>query len=158
MAAPWPLMAAAAAAPRRWMRASAHHGGGRKADLDAKRTVVFTKLAAEIYLAAKGNDPARLEHAMTRAKKLGFPRKGIESAIERAAGGGDGSELVTYEAFGPGGVALLVNGLTNNRSRTVANVKAALNKHGGSLVGEGAVIFMFSAPSTVLRLPSPTRP
>ncbi len=122
----------------------------KKAALDAKRGKLFTKLIKEITIAARqgGGDPAgnpRLRLAIDNAKAANMPMDNIERAIKKATGELEGvvyTEL-TYEGYGPGGVAILVEAATDNKNRTVAEVRHLFNKHGGSLGETGSVAWMF---------------
>ena len=103
----------------------------KKAATDKKRGQQFSKLARAIMVAAKegGGDPdsnAALANAVAKAKSYSLPRENIERAIQKGAGGGEGEnfETVTYEGFGPGGAAFVVEALTDNRNRTAANVRS----------------------------------
>ncbi|MDQ2105781.1 YebC/PmpR family DNA-binding transcriptional regulator [Azospirillum isscasi] len=124
----------------------------RKGAQDAKRSKIFNKLAREITVAAKGGlpDPAanpRLRAAITAARVQNMPRDRIDRAIKQGTpGGGDDAnyEEVRYEGYGPGGVALIVDALTDNRNRTAAEVRSAFTKYGGSLGETNSVSFMFS--------------
>jgi YebC/PmpR family DNA-binding regulatory protein len=123
----------------------------KKARQDAKRGKVFTKIIREITVAARlgGGDAAdnpRLRLAMDKALGQNMPKDTIERAIERGAGGAEGSnvEELTYEGYGPGGVAILVEVMTDNRNRTVAEVRHAFSKHGGNLGTDGSVAYLFS--------------
>ena len=122
----------------------------RKGAQDAKRAKVFTKLIRELTVAAKSGAPdpdmnPRLRSAVAAAKAANMPKDNIARAIKRGAGGGDGAnfEEMRYEGYGPGGVALIVEVLTDNRNRTASNVRAAFNKHGGTLGESGSVGFLF---------------
>ena len=123
----------------------------KKGALDAKRGQLFTKLAREITVAAgKGSSPdpamnAALRLAVQRARDANMPNANIERAIQRAVGGGDGAQLVeaTYEGYGPGGTAVLVEAVTDNRNRTVAEVRLAFTRGGGNLAEAGAVSWQF---------------
>lgn len=118
---------------------------------DAKRGQMFTKLAREITVAARqgGGDPEtnfRLRLAMQRARSENMPQENIQRAIARATGSGDGAaqlEEVTYEGYGPGGVAIFVEALTDNRHRTVAEVRNVFTRNGGSLGENGSVAWQF---------------
>lgn len=128
----------------------------KKARQDAKRGKVFTKLIREITVAARmgGGDPndnPRLRLAMDKALAQNMPKDTIERAIERGAGGGEGSnvEELTYEGYGPGGVAILVEVMTDNRNRTVAEVRHAFGKHGGNLGTDGSVAYLFTRQGVV---------
>ncbi len=121
-----------------------------KGALDAKRGAAFTKLSRVITIAAreKGPDPAmnfKLRLAIDAARAENMPKDTIERAILRATGDGEGGELteVTYEAIGPGGAALMIDAVTDNKNRTSGNIKALFSKHGGALAGVGAVKWQF---------------
>lgn len=122
----------------------------RKGAQDKKRASLFAKLGREISVAAKmaGPDPemnARLRTAMLAARAGNMPKDNIERAIKKGAGQGDGDEFVEmrYEGYGPGGVAIIVETLTDNRNRTASEIRAAFSKHGGNLAETGSVSFMF---------------
>ncbi|MDH3240324.1 MAG: YebC/PmpR family DNA-binding transcriptional regulator [Alphaproteobacteria bacterium] len=121
----------------------------RKGAQDAKRAKQFTKIGRELTVAARnGDDPnfnAALRSAIASAKAANMPKDRIDRAIKRGAGGEDGTiyEEITYEGYGPGGVALIVDALTDNRNRTAAEVRATFNKHGGNLGESGSVAFQF---------------
>jgi YebC/PmpR family DNA-binding regulatory protein len=125
---------------------------------DAKRGQMFTKLAREITVAARqgGGDPEtnfRLRLATQRARSMNMPQENITRAIARATGGQDGAaqlEEVTYEGYGPGGVAIFVEALTDNRNRTVAEVRNVLTRNGGSLGENGSVAWIFEPRGVVL--------
>jgi len=119
---------------------------------DAKRGAVFTKVAREISIAARagGGDPEanyRLRLAIEKARSVNMPADNIKRSIERATGAGnaDAFEEITYEGYGPGGVAVLVEAATDNRNRTAADVRAIFTKAGGSLAGTGAVAWQFES-------------
>jgi len=122
---------------------------GRKSVEDAKRAKVFTKLIREITVAARGGaDPAgnpRLRLAMDKALAANMPKDTIERAIRRGSGaeGGDNAQEVRYEGYGPGGVAIMVDCVTDNPTRTVADVRLVFGKHGGNLGTSGSVAFQF---------------
>ncbi|WP_328189298.1 YebC/PmpR family DNA-binding transcriptional regulator [Marinobacter sp. OP 3.4] len=123
----------------------------RKAAQDAKRGKIFTKIIRELVVAAKlggpdPNDNPRLRAVMDKALTANMKKDTIERAIERGAGGGDDNnyEELTYEGYGPGGVAMYVEVMTDNRNRTVAEVRHAFNKFGGNLGTDGSVAFLFS--------------
>ena len=122
----------------------------RKGAQDAKRARVFTKLIREITVAARDGtpDPAmnpRLRSAIAAARAANMPKDNVERAIKRGAGGDDGVnyQIVRYEGYGPGGVAVIVEALTDNRNRTASEVRAAFSRHGGALGETGSVNFMF---------------
>jgi len=122
----------------------------RKGRQDAVRAKLFSKLAREITVAAKAGLPdpgmnARLRLAVQAAKAQSMPKDNIERAIKKAAGGeGDNYEEVRYEGYGPGGVALIVEALTDNRNRTASAVRSYFTKSGGALGETGSVAFMFN--------------
>jgi YebC/PmpR family DNA-binding regulatory protein len=121
----------------------------RKGRQDAAKSKVFSKLAREITVAAKAGlpDPAmnpRLRLAVQNAKAQSMPKDNIERAIKKAAGGdAENYEEVRYEGYAPGGVAVIVEALTDNRNRSASNVRAAFTKAGGALGETGSVSFMF---------------
>ncbi|MGO4898362.1 YebC/PmpR family DNA-binding transcriptional regulator [Bacillus sp. GM2] len=122
----------------------------RKNAQDAKRGKIFMKLAKEIYVAAKegGPDPesnASLRLVIDKAKNANMPNDNIDRAIKKASGSQDGKsyEEITYEGYGPSGVAVMVNCLTDNKNRTATNVRTAFSKNGGSLGETGCVSYMF---------------
>jgi len=120
----------------------------RKGRQDAKRAKVFAKLGKELSVAARaGSDPdfnPRLRLAIAAAKAQNMPNDNITRAIKRAESGDDVNyEEVRYEGYGPGGVAVIVESLTDNRNRTASEVRAAFSKHGGNLGETGSVSFMF---------------
>ena len=128
----------------------------QKGKADADRGKLFTKLAREIIVAAKVGGPSpdsniTLRAAITRARAVSMPQDNIKRAIQRGAGGGEGAnyEDLTYEGYGPGGVAVLVNCLTDNKQRTVSEVRAAFTKTGGRLAESGSVAYLFE-PKGVL--------
>jgi len=122
----------------------------RKGRQDAARSKLFGKLAREITVSAKMGlpDPAmnpRLRAAIIAARAENMPKDNIERAIKKAAGGeGENYEEIRYEGYGPGGVAVIVEVLTDNRTRTVSEVRSFFTKSGGSLAETGAVSFLFS--------------
>jgi YebC/PmpR family DNA-binding regulatory protein len=129
----------------------------RKGAQDAKRGKVFTKLIKEITIAAKigGGDleaNARLRMAVDKAKQGNMPKDNIERAIKKGTGDLDGVvyEEGVFEGYGPGGVAVLVEFMTDNRTRTVADVRHAFNKYGGSLGVSGSVAFMFDRKGQIV--------
>lgn len=127
----------------------------RKGRQDAKRSKEFTRAAKEIIIAARGGgNPAfnpRLRSAIALAKSVSLPKDRIESAIRKGTGeeaGGDLAEI-TYEGYGPGGIAFLVEVATDNRNRTVAEVRHILTKHGGSMGEVGSVSWMFTKKGVI---------
>jgi YebC/PmpR family DNA-binding regulatory protein len=122
----------------------------RKAAADAKKGKVFTRLIKEITVAAKlgGADPnanPRLRLAMDKAREANMTKESIQNAIKRGTGQLDGVtyEEARYEGYGPGGAAVLVDCLTDNRTRTVAEVRHAFTKNGGNLGSDGSVAYLF---------------
>ncbi|MCI4137961.1 YebC/PmpR family DNA-binding transcriptional regulator [Bacillus vallismortis] len=122
----------------------------RKNAQDAKRGKIFMKLAKDIYVAARegGADPetnSALRLVIEKAKGANMPNENIDRAIQKAAGNQDGSsyEEITYEGYGPSGVAVMVECVTDNKNRTASNVRTAFHKNGGSLGENGCVSFLF---------------
>src|SRR6266487_6339305 len=121
----------------------------KKGALDAKRGKIFTRLIKEISIAAKnGGDPdtnPRLRGAIAAAKAENMPADNIKRAIQRGTGElpGVNYEEITYEAYGPGGVAIMIEVLTDNKNRTVGEVRHTLGKHGGNLGEANSVAWMF---------------
>lgn len=122
----------------------------RKGAQDAKRAKVFSKISREITVAVKeaGSDPesnARLRSALLSARSENMPKDNIDRAIKKALGGDTDSDYqrVVYEGYGPGGVAIIVEGLTNNKNRTASAVRSAFSKFGGSLGETNSVSFQF---------------
>ncbi len=121
----------------------------RKSKSDQVRSKMFSKLAREITVAAKLGTPdpsmnARLRLAVTNARALSMPRDNIERAIKKAIGSdGENYESIRYEGYGPGGVAIIIETLTDNRNRTASNVRSTLSKNGGALGETNSVGFMF---------------
>ena len=129
----------------------------RKAAQDAKRGKVFTKLIAEITVAARvgGGDAEgnpRLRAAVDKALAANMPRDTIARAVKRGAGVADGAamEEIRYEGYGPGGVAVLVECATDNRNRAVSEVRHAFSKHGGNLGTDGSVAYLFEAVGSIV--------
>jgi YebC/PmpR family DNA-binding regulatory protein len=121
-----------------------------KAVVDAKRGATYAKMAREIIVAAKlgGGDPSanfRLRHAIDRAKAEGVPNDNIQRAIEKGCGGGAGDQMeeLTYEGYGPGGVAIMVKCATDNRNRTAGDIRSYFSKFGGNMGETGCVGWMF---------------
>ncbi|EOT40059.1 MULTISPECIES: YebC/PmpR family DNA-binding transcriptional regulator [Enterococcus] len=123
---------------------------GRKNAQDAKRGKIFQKLSREIYMAAKsgGGDVAlnpALRLAVDKAKAANMPNDNVDRAIKKATSSADEANYdeVTYEGYGPGGVAILVHALTDNRNRTATNVRVAFTRNGGNLGETGSVNYLF---------------
>jgi len=122
----------------------------RKGAQDKKRGKLFTKLIREITVAARAGGPdlganPRLRLAVDKAKAQSMPKDNIERAIKKGSGDTDGNDFleVTYEGYGPGGVAVLVECMTDNKNRTVADVRHAFTKFGGNLGADGSVAYLF---------------
>ncbi len=129
----------------------------KKGLLDAQRGKIFQKLAKEIMVAAKTGspDPAQnssLRLAVDKAKAQNMPKENIQKAIEKAAGGTDGAnyESIRYEGYGHGGVAFMVDCLTDNRNRTASQVRSAFTKAGGNLGTDGSVNYMFERQGLIV--------
>lgn len=117
---------------------------------DQKRGQLFSKIARAISVAVKegGANPetnSRLQAVIEEAKGQNMPKENIDRAIQNASGGGTGESLeeISYEAYGPGGIALIIEGITDNTNRALGEIRQILNQHGGKLVGEGSVKWMF---------------
>jgi len=122
----------------------------RKAAQDAKRGKVFTKIIRELVVAAKAgggdpNDNPRLRAVMDKALGANMKKDTVEKAIQRGAGGADDANYdeLTYEGYGPAGIAVLVESMTDNKNRTVAEVRHAFSKSGGNLGTDGSVAYLF---------------
>lgn len=129
----------------------------KKEASDAAKGAVFTKFAKEIAVAVKagGPDPnsnSRLKVVVSKAKAANMPNDNINRAIKKAAeaGEGDDYEEITYEGYGPAGVAIMVKTLTNNRNRTAADLRHIFDKNGGNLGVDGSVSFLFNEKGTIL--------
>jgi len=131
-----------------------HNIQGRKGKQDAIRSGQFTKIAKLIAVAARnGGDPAMnfsLRIAIEKAKEVGMSKDNIERAIKRGTGELEGTQIeeAIYEGYGPGGVAVLVKCLTDNKNRTVSDIKHIFSKHGGSMTGAGSVMWIFKQERT----------
>ena len=128
----------------------------KKGALDAKRGKIFTRLLKEIAVAAKGggnpDSNARLRTAIAAAKAENMPQDNIKRAIQRGTGELEGVnyEEITFEGYGPGGVAVIVEVLTDNRNRAVSEIRHAFSKNGGNLGESGSVRFMFSKKGLIV--------
>ena len=129
----------------------------KKASTDAKRGKVFTKLIKEITIAARcgggdANANPRLRSAIDSAKSLNMPSENINRAIKRGIGELEGQTLeeVTYEAYGPSGIAILIEVVTDNRNRTTGEIKHVLSRHNGSLGNQGSVAWQFQTRGIIL--------
>lgn len=129
----------------------------RKAAVDKKRGKVWSKCSRAIIAAARagGGDPTSnlaLRYAIDEAKYANMPKDTIQRAIDKGAGaaGGDAFETITYEGYGPGGVAVIVDALTDNRARTAPDVRSTFAKHGGNLGATGCVSYMFDTRGRIM--------
>ena len=128
----------------------------RKGRQDAARSKLFSKLSKEITVAARMGEPdpdknPRLRLAVKEAKAVSVPKEVIERAIKKSQGGdADTYEEIRYEGYGPGGVAVIVEAMTDNRNRTASNVRSYFTKHGGNLGETGSVGFMFDKLGQIL--------
>ena len=129
----------------------------KKGALDAKRGKIFTRLIKEITIAAKqgGGDPdgnPRLRGAIAAAKAENMPAENIKRAIQRGTGELEGVsyEEITYEGYGPGGVAIIIEVLTDNKNRAVSEIRHAFTKNGGNMGAEGAVAWMFTKKGIIV--------
>ena len=134
---------------------------------DAKKGKAFSKVVKLISIAAKGGaDPnanPRLRMAIEQAKAVNMPKDNIERAIEKGSGGlaGENLEEVVFEGFGPGGTAIIIEGITDNKNRTLGEIKQILNQNNGKLAGEGAVQWMFERKGVItinFQFPIPNTP
>ena len=127
---------------------------------DQKRGKLFSKLARMISVAAKekGGRPetnSALRMAIEKAREINMPQENIERAITRGTGeieGGAQLEEVIFEAYGPGGIAIIIEGITDNKNRALGEIKQILNQNGGKLVGEGAVKWMFERKGVIINI------
>ena len=129
----------------------------QKGMVDVKRGALFTKLGREISVAARQGGPDlnanfRLRLAVQRGKEHNMPTENIDRAIKRGAGSGEGTALdeVIYEGYGPGGTAILVEAMTDNRNRTVSDIRNAFSKAGGNLGENGSVAWLFESKGVVV--------
>lgn len=134
-----------------------HSIKGQKAIADAKKGQAFSKLARLITIAVRagGKDPEanpKLRLAMEKAKELNMPKDNVERAIKRGTGeiAEEKLEEISFEAYGPGGIAIIIEGITDNKNRALGNIKPILNKNGGKLVGEGAIRWMFEKNGVII--------
>jgi len=129
----------------------------KKGAIDAARSKVFQKLAKELYVAAKSGDPdpnnnASLRMVVEKCKAENMPKANIESAILKAAnkGGGENYEAIRYEGYGPAGMALMIDCLTDNKNRTAGFVRSTLTKRNGNLGTDGSVSYMFKRKGVIV--------
>jgi YebC/PmpR family DNA-binding regulatory protein len=131
----------------------------RKGKQDAVRSKLFSKLSKEITVAAKMGDPdpdknPRLRLAVKEARANSMPRDNIDRAIKKATGGeGEAYEEIRYEGYGPGGIAVIVEAMTDNRNRTASNVRSTFAKYGGNLGETNSVSFMFDRKGEIVYPP-----
>lgn len=131
-----------------------------KAKVDAKRGKIYTKIIREITVAAKmgggdaGSNP-RLRAALDKAQEANMTKDVVERAIKRGTGGMEGEQVeeIRYEGYGPGGIAIMVDCMTNNRNRTVGEVRHALTKNGGNLGTDGSVSYLFKKQGLLVFAP-----
>lgn len=134
------------------------HGtiANRKSAQDSKRSAIFTKYSRQIIVAAKdGGDPefnSSLRVAIERAKSIGMPNANIERAVKKGSGelGGESFEELIFEGYGPSGVAIIVNALTDNKNRTASFVRSTFDKNSGNLGTPGCVSYMFQRKGVIL--------
>ncbi|MBW1605769.1 YebC/PmpR family DNA-binding transcriptional regulator [Lactobacillus sp. Sy-1] len=135
-----------------------HNIQGRKGAQDAKRGKIFQKISRNLYQAAKaggvdpdGNPQLRLE--MDKAKAANMPKANVQRALDKASGvGGAKFEEITYEGYGPGGTAVMVSALTDNKNRTASAIRSAFTHHGGSLGASGSVSYLFDRKGYIVIL------
>jgi YebC/PmpR family DNA-binding regulatory protein len=133
----------------------------KKAATDARKGAIFTKMAREIAVAAKegGGDPTanfRLRLAVQKAREVNMPADNIDRAIKRGTGeqGGVQYEELRYEGYGPGGVAIMVDALTDNRNRTASEIRSLFTRHGGNVAEQGSVGWIFKRQGVILADPA----
>lgn len=129
----------------------------KKGELDAARGKVFQKLAKELYVAAKQGTPdpdsnPSLRMVVEKARSANMPKDNIQKAIDKAKGASEGEnyESIRYEGYGPGGVAFMVDCLTDNRNRTASQVRACFTKRGGNLGTDGSVSYLFERKGVIV--------
>ncbi|MGB2762392.1 MAG: YebC/PmpR family DNA-binding transcriptional regulator [Minisyncoccales bacterium] len=128
----------------------------KKAITDAKRGKIFSKIARQILIAVKekGNDPetnSSLRLVIEKARSVNMPKDNIEKAIKRGTGSTEGEKLeeVIFEAYGPAGTAIIIEGITDNKNRTLGEIRQVLNQAGGKMAGEGSVKWMFERKGAI---------
>lgn len=129
----------------------------KKGAIDSERSKVFQKLAKELYVAASGGDAnpennAALRMVIEKAKSENMPKANIESAINKAKnkGNGENYESIRYEGYGPGGIAIMIDCLTDNKNRTAGFVRSTLTKKGGNLGTDGSVSYLFERKGVIV--------
>ncbi|MDH5107400.1 YebC/PmpR family DNA-binding transcriptional regulator [Lentilactobacillus kefiri] len=135
-----------------------HNIQGRKNAQDDKRGKIFQKISRDLYQAAKKGDPdpennPQLRLVMEKARAANMPKDNVQRAIDKASGiGGAKFEEITYEGYGPGGTAIMVSALTDNKNRTAAAIRSAFTHHGGTLGTSGSVSYMFDRKGYIVIL------
>jgi len=129
----------------------------KKGAIDSERSKVFQKLAKELYVAAKSGDPnpdnnSALRMVIEKAKSENMPKANIESAINKAIGKGneENYEAIRYEGYAPGGIAIMIDTLTDNKNRTAGFVRSTLTKRGGNLGTDGSVSYLFERKGVIV--------
>lgn len=129
----------------------------KKGSIDSERSKIFQKLAKELYVAAKSGDPnpennPQLRMVIEKAKAENMPKTNIESAINKARnkGNDENYESVRYEGYGPGGIAIMIDCLTDNKNRTAGFVRSTLTKRGGNLGTDGSVSYLFTRKGLIV--------
>ena len=129
----------------------------KKSITDAKRGQIFSKMARVLAIAVRegGADPvtnSKLRLAIEQAKAINLPKDNIERAIKKGAGETEGAQLeeVLFEAYGPGGIAIIIEGITDNKNRALGEIKKILNQHNGKLAGEGSVKWLFERKGVII--------
>jgi YebC/PmpR family DNA-binding regulatory protein len=124
---------------------------------DAKKGKIFSKMARVITIAVKDKGPditsnIQLKAAIEKAKEFNMPKENIERAIKKGTGelAGENLEEVSFEGFGPGGISIIIEGITDNKNRTLGEIKGILSQHNGKMAGEGAVKWMFERKGFIL--------
>lgn len=124
---------------------------------DAKKGKIFSKLGRVITVAVKNNGPdiasnIQLKAAIEKAKEFNMPKENIERSIKKGTGelAGENLEEISFEGFGPGGIAIIIEGITDNKNRTLGEIKGTLSQYGGKMAGEGAVKWMFDRRGIVI--------
>ncbi|HBC96933.1 MAG TPA: YebC/PmpR family DNA-binding transcriptional regulator [Clostridium sp.] len=134
-----------------------HNIQAKKSKVDAKKGKIFTKIGKELAIAAKtgGSNPdsnSKLRDVMAKAKANNMPQDTVNRAIKKGAGEMEGVnyEEISYEGYGPGGVAIIVKALTDNKNRTASSVRSAFSRHGGNLGANGCVSWMFQTKGQII--------
>lgn len=136
----------------------------KKGVTDAKKSKIFSKLVRFISVEARlsgGKDSPGLRNAIEKARKVNMPSENIERAIKKASDGGAHMDAITYESYGPGGVGIIIETLTDSKNRTAQEIKHILSKHGFALAGIGSVVWAFQkemSPHGLTYTPNTTTP